>query len=267
MTNLALIPTFDLPGSRRWRVCGKLAVSSLLRSLWDGEVRALRSAEPPLFPTGRRDLLEKTIPDFESRNRILRWRAEAEPGGEGGNATGPEGEILRWQVARAAAFELLLEEASALEHAAECAWVLLMDADCVVLRNLDHLFDREDADILVSSRTAPDPGFVAARGALIGALAAQWRKEREKRAADWECGRAASLAAALAAGNWRVGVFEKAEVVRASGPGISLNDLKDAAVVHFGGMEPKDKQRLAFAFHMMTVYGDEDGLFLDMLES
>lgn len=266
MTNLALIPTFDLPGSRRWRVCGKLAVSSLLRSLWDGEVRALRNYEQPLFPTGRHGLLETVNPGFDHHNRMLGWRRDAELGDEISKA-GLRGQAWQRQVAREAALLLLFEDIAALEPAAECGWVLLMDADCVVLRNLDHLFDREDADILVSSRTAPDPGFVAARGDVIGALAAQWRKEREKRAADWECGRAASLAAALAAGNWRVGVFEKAEVVRASGPGISLNDLKDAAVVHFGGMNPNDKQRLAFAFHMMTVYGDEDGLFLDMLES
>ena len=248
-------------------MCGKLAVSSLLRALWDGEARALGSGETPLFPTGRRNLLEKPCPDFESRHRMLLWQAEEELGKETLKSTGPEGECRRWRVAQAAAFGLLLEEASALENAAGLRWVLLMDADCVTLRNLDHLFDREDADILVTSRAAPDSGFVAARGTVIGALAAQWRKERERVAADWETGRATALAAALGAENWRTGVFEKGEVLRATAPGVSLTDLKNAAVIHFGGMEPKDKQRLAFAFHMMAVYGDKDGLFLDMLES
>lgn len=266
MSNLAIIPTLDLPGSRRWRVCGKLAVSSLLRALWDGELRALRSAEPPLFPTGRRDLVEKVNPDFESRNRMLGWRWDTAADGNAAKA-GTDGDLRRWKVARAAARELLLEELASLENAADYEWVLLMDADCVALRNLDHLLDRDDADILVTSRNAPDPGFLAVRGRAGRELASGWCKEREKRSADWENGHAAALSAALAAENWRTGVFETGEVVRATGPGVALTDLKNAAVIHFGGMAPKDKQPLAFAFHMMTVYGDEDGLFLDMLES
>ena len=266
MFNLAIIPTLDLPGSRRWRVCGKLAVSSLLRALWDGELRALRSAEPPLFPTGRRDLVEKVNPDFEGRNQMLGWRWDTTAGGNAAKA-GADGDLHRWKVARAAARELLLEELASLENAADYEWVLVMDADCVALRNLVHLLDRDDADILVASRYAPDPGFLAVRGRAARELAARWRKEREKRSDDWENGHAAALSAALAAGNWRTGVFETGEVVRATAPNISLTELKNAAVIHFGGMTPKDKQRLAFAFHIMTVYGDEDGLFLDMLES
>ena len=120
------------------------------------------------------------------------------------------------------------------------------------------------ASVVVALKLRATPGNW---GRAAGELAARWRKEREKRSADWEHGHAAALSAALAAGNWRVGIFETGEVVRAAGPGVSLTDLKNAAVIHFGGMAPKDKQRLAFAFHIMTVYGDEDGLFLDMLDS
>jgi hypothetical protein len=32
-------------------------------------------------------------------------------------------------------------------------------------------------------------------------------------------------------------------------------------------MKPEDKQRMAFAFHMMSIYGDKDGLFFDIMEA
>ncbi len=264
MKNLALILSFDQPGSRRWRTCGKLAVSSLLRSLWDGEIRLVRNYEQPLFPTGRQGLLEACNPGFDHHNRLLGWRREAELGEEIGKA-GLRGEAWDRQVAKEAARLLQLEEIAALERPERYAWVVLADADVVALRNLDYLLDR-DEEVLVTDSRAPDPGFVAVRGRLLKELAVKWRTARGARK-GWESGHGRDLAAALAKGGWRAGRFERGEVLRADTPGTGLADLKNAAVIHFGGMAPKDKQRLAFAFHIMTVYGDEDGLFLDMLES
>ena len=55
--------------------------------------------------------------------------------------------------------------------------------------------------------------------------------------------------------------------MRPGDPGVGVRELADAAVIHFAGLAPADKQRLAFAFHMMAVYGDKDGLFFDLLEA
>ncbi len=266
MTNLALISTYDLPGARLWRVCGKLAAASLLRSLWSGELRLTRNFPEPLFPTGRQGLLEMENADFHHRSRMLGWLLEPEPGAR---AAGPPGAARRREARRQAAFLLRFGEiAAAAADADAFDWVLLMDADCVVLRNTDHLFERPDADVLVTSRQAPDPGFVAVRGPLLGELAARWRAAWEVRPAGPGDGRAASLAAALDGWPGRVRRFETGEVLRAEdGDGHSIGRLKDAAVLHFAGLEPADKRRLAFAFHMMAVYADEDGLFLDMLDS
>ena len=262
--NLAFIQSYDVMGSRRWRTCGKLAVSSLVRSVWNGEIRVLRNFEQPLFPTGRQGLLECVNPAFDHHNRLLGWQREEELG-EAIEKAGLKGDEWRRQVAKEAARWLLFEEIGGLVAPENYEWVLLMDADCVVLRNLDHLFDR-DVDVLVTELGEPDPGFVGVRGWLIKDLLTEWQSARALRK-NWDGGHWQDLRMAIGRRRWRVGSFERGEVLRASSAGAGLADLKDAAVVHFGGLDPKDKQRLAFGFHLMTVYGDEDGLFLDMLES
>ena len=49
----------DAPGSRRWRVCGKLFGASFLRHLWSGRVVIARNFEEPLFPVERAGLAER----------------------------------------------------------------------------------------------------------------------------------------------------------------------------------------------------------------
>jgi len=41
----------------------------------------------------------------------------------------------------------------------------------------------------------------------------------------------------------------------------------DAAVVSLTGGTPTEKIKLSFALHMMRTFGDEDGVFLDLMES
>lgn len=138
-------------------------------------------------------------------------------------------------------------------------WILLADADCVALRNMDHLFP-SDGDLLVSrAGGVADPGFVAVRGErlreFVGGLRAAGGLTET------------GLATVARSGAWRVRDFERGEVLGASDPDVSLADLAQAAVVHFKGMTAEDKRRFAFAFHMMAIYGDENGLFFDMMEA
>jgi hypothetical protein len=105
----------------------------------------------------------------------------------------------------------------------------------------------------------PDPGFVAVRGNRLHELACELTAVG---------GLTPSALAAIANSmKWKVREFERGEVLRPSDPGVTLEDLANAAVIHFSGMKPEDKHRLAFAFHMMAVYGDKDGLFFDMMEA
>jgi len=41
----------------------------------------------------------------------------------------------------------------------------------------------------------------------------------------------------------------------------------EAAVVNLAGGTPTEKTKLFFALHMMRTFGDEDGVFLDLMES
>ena len=235
MKNLAITTVFDSHGNRRWRICGKLWVSSLLRHQWNGSIQIQRNFPEPLFPVERADLKEsQSVPVMtEPRMKAVNWREESRK--------------QQW---------LRAEEASCEPERFD--WVLLADADCIALRNPDHLLAGE-SDLLVSrSGGVADPGFVAVRGERLHALASALNEHGGLNAS--------ALEKVLRSGEWRVRDFERGEVLRPCDPGVALADLAQATVIHFSGMKPEDKQRLAFAFHMMAVYGDPDGLFFEMLE-
>src|SRR5690606_17625337 len=110
-------------------------------------------------------------------------------------------------------------------------WVLFADADCIALRNLDHLF-AGNGDLLVS-RTAgrPDPGFFAVRGSCLAHFLLRLSSGGSSSGEE-------GLAEIVQSGEWTVREFERGEVLRPSDPGVSLVDLAQAAVVHFSGMKP-----------------------------
>jgi hypothetical protein len=235
MSNLAFTTILDPHGSRQWRSCGKLWAASLLRHQWGGRIRIARNFPQPLFPVERADLHEE---EFAA------------------SLGGAKSKEVDW---KALAREHQLEAAGVMAGADKFEWILFADADCVATRNLDHLFVG-NGDLLVSSAHGlPDPGFVAVRGGRLQEFLG------ELRAAGGLTG--SGLVSVIRSGRWKVREYERGEVLRSNDPGVSLADLVGAAVIHFSGMKPEDKQRLAFAFHMMAVYGDGDGLFFDMLEA
>lgn len=235
MPNLVLTAILDSHVSRQWRSCGKLWAASLLRHQWKGAIRIARNFPQPLFPVARTDLREADFvpPLGKATTKVVKWKSLAR--------------------------EHQLAAAGRIAVAEEYDWILLADADCIAIRNLDHLFVGE-GDLLVSrSGSVPDPGFVAVRGSRLpdfvkGLRAAGGLTE-------------AGLAAVVQSDTWKVREFERGEVLRPNDTGVTLADLAQAAVIHFSGMKEEEKHQLAFAFHMMAVYGDADGLFFDMMES
>jgi hypothetical protein len=194
-----------------------------------------RNFPQPLFPVARMDLHETEFATTlgRAKTKQVDWRALSR--------------------------ERQLDVADIVSEEEEFDWILFADADCIALRNPDHLFVG-DGDLLVSSAHGlPDPGFVAIRGARLRDFV------RALRAAGGLT--KPGLASAIRTGEWRVREFERGEVLRPNDPDVSLTDLAHAAVIHFAGMKPEDKYRLAFAFHMMSVYGDGDGLFFDIMEA
>jgi len=235
MSNLALTTILDPCYSRQWRSCCKLWTASLLRHQWEGRIHIERNFSQLLFPVSRTDLHE----------------VEFVP-----NLGGAQTKEVNWMTL---AREHQLEAAGMMAGAEAFEWILFADADCVATQNVDHLFVG-DCDLLVSSaRGLPDPGFVAVRGELMQKFVSSLR---------FAGGLTGSgLATIMKSGEWKVREYERGEVLRPDDPDVSLSDLANAAVIHFSGMKAADKYRLAFAFHMMAVYGDRDGLFFDMIEA
>jgi hypothetical protein len=233
--NLVITAVLDEPGSRSWRTTGKLWVASLLRHQWGGRIIICRNSNFPLFAVQRADLVER--PPIKTIDPKIRGRHQLS----------------------ATSRELILETAARLEEPENYQWVLFADADCISLRNLDHLFV-DGCDLLVSrERGIPDPGFLAVRGSRLK----EWITQLSQAGGLT----VTAILKAIETGSWRVKEFERGEVMRPNDDAKSLSDLASAAVIHFSKTSPELKRKLSFAFHMMAVYGDEDGLFFDMMDA
>jgi hypothetical protein len=233
MSNLLLSTVLDCHGSRHWRSCGKLWVASLLRHQWDGLILIHRNFPEPLFPVERAGLkeMESVMMLGIGKDVDLKMMARRNQ----------------------------LEAAGMISSAEEFDWIVLADADCIALRNLDHLFVA-NSDLLVSRQDQNfDPGFVAVKGCRLKEFVASLKVFGGLTQTG--------LFALIRSGSWRFRDFERGEVFRPGGQDVSLPSLTSAAMIHFSGMKLNEKQRLAFGFHFMAVYGDGDGLFFDMMES
>lgn len=239
--NLLFTTVLDAPGHREHRYLAKLFSSSLLRSIFDGQVVLERNFVEPVFVLERVGLkeLHHELGDFLPENVKTR--------------------------AHQARMENLLKH---VEEASRYHWVIVCDIDIAPLRNWDHLFERNDCEILVQrdAEGVADAGFFAVRGEKIIEFAEAWMNAAEEISTNEKAERLdeVALGAVLRDSSWKVKTFERGEVVKATEAG--MNNLLDAAVVHLAGMPLKQKTRLAFALHMMWVYGDDDGVFLDILE-
>jgi hypothetical protein len=140
----------DPPGSRTSRQLGKVQVSSLLRTLFSGEVVVWRNFPEPLYPVERKGVHEVDfVPDRPVR------------------AEGLE-DLLReakCQMAR-----------SLVSHASRYEWVILADAGVVALRNWDHLFEQSEAEVLVvrGRRGGIDPRLIAIRSEVFEKFVLKW---------------------------------------------------------------------------------------------
>ncbi|MBK1835658.1 hypothetical protein [Roseibacillus ishigakijimensis] len=247
--NLILTTLLDPPGRREARFLGKILASSLLRSLFGGQIVMERNFPEPLFPIERVDLKE----------------LEHDPADFLPEEVGPRAQRARVEAA--------LRHA---EAASRYGWVTFCDADVVPLRNWDHLLVYREADLLIARQAdgQPDAGFFAVRGERVIEFAEEWADALAHLPARSTSGDEnpprpdeAALAQVVASGKWRVKPFERGEVVQAFAESTGLPDILSAAAVHLKGGSPAEKRKLAFALHMMWVYGDEDGVFLDILES
>lgn len=254
----------------------KLLCSSLLRQFWSGEIVVFRNFPEPLFPVERKGLEEVFV--------------ETPEVGEG---KGAGDRCLK------AALEYRFRAAEMLD-ASRYRWIAYLDADCLSLRNLDHLFGGE-ADILVQ----PEPGRTMVESHVFNGYLG-WEEELNPRRNAWLATAGDGINAgtfavkaehyATVMDQWReifesppprhaemrdqtawnrllldtelrVKPFERGEIRFPLHLDKGFLDYKEAALLHFVGGKQRDKIDLAFGLHLMKTYGDAGGLFLDLLES
>ncbi|MFC7339389.1 hypothetical protein ACFQY0_19510 [Haloferula chungangensis] len=209
-----------------------------------GSIHVFRNSPQPLFPVERVGLEE----------------VEVDPGFDLSKEEFVQSASIRWR------FKMTEAMANSNRH----QWAVISDMDVVPLRNWDHLFENRVEDVLVNKDCEGrlDPGLIAVRGDRLSEFAAEWSAASstvgfsENQRID-----ALALEQLLSSDSWKAGSFERGEVVRPFDEGANLLHCVDAAAVHLAGGTLKAKAKLAFALHMMWVYGDENGMFLDMLES
>jgi lipopolysaccharide biosynthesis glycosyltransferase len=176
-------------------------------------------------------------------------------------------------------------------------WIVYLDADCLSLRSLEHLFSG-DADLLVQpergrsltgdavfngyveeaeprsrkngwlGRDGINAGTFAVRGHRYREVMEEWRRiHASEPPRHLEFRDQTAFNRLLLDTDLRVRPFERGEIMFPFHLDKGFLDYREAALLHFVGGGQKEKIDLAFALHMMRTYGDESGLFLDLMES
>lgn len=285
--NLIFLLALDSTESPGHRVLGKLAVASLLRTFFSGDIVAFWNTAAPFFRVERRGLTEVELPAVESATSNPRsFIAEA----------------WKWKY-----------RVSEMLQAAAYDKVLYLDADCMALRNIDHLLEGEwdvayqpqrhpghfsvfsahlSENEMAEIRKAPharenlgiNAGSFAIRGSIFREVMAEYERidNRELRQPSrfGEQGAWNRLVRDIKAGvtsqgiplaeplrGLRVRPFEAGEILFPIEHDTNYLVYKDAAIVHALGLSLRDKMRFLFGLYMGTFFHDDHGTLLDVLET
>lgn len=266
MRNLLYLIALDPPHGTANRLLAKLAVSSLLRTWFTGDIVLLRNTPEPVFPVERKGLqeIEITDPDFDVAT------------------SGERGAIaMRWKW-----------RARHLLKVKGYDKVVMLDADWLALRNMDHLLEG-DWDVAWcperGGRTVTDHWFhcfltdeemttlkhhPGANGGILAVAAGKYHALME----EWEridngpvtrpriCSDQAGLNRLLLDTKLRKQRFEAGELTFPLLWDAAYTAYSESALVHGAGGNSKEKLRFLFGLYMQAFYHDEQGTFLQMLE-
>jgi hypothetical protein len=264
--HLAYTIALDPPGAVGHRSMAKVLAGSLLRTFFGGDVVVFRNTEDALFPLGRRGLEEVCVetPDY------------------GGVADRQEAWRYKFRVR---------------EHLDVSGYdkVLFLDADCLVLRNIDHLLDG-DWDIAwmaegpgrpitlpqfhcfltdeemrtLGGRPGANSGTLAVRAEIYDEVMAEWERiDLGPTTRTRHCSDQASWNRLLLDADqhgWRTKRFERDEVQFPLFLHPNYHDYKDAAILHGIGGTVGEKRRFLWGMYLQTYYYDVPGTLLNLLE-
>lgn len=274
--NLVYTVIFDAPGSESYRFLGKMLASSLLRTFFSGDILIFRNSPGPLFLVERKGLEEVFLetPEMYGQERAkFAW-------------------CWKYRVA-----ELI--------EVAQYDKILFVDADCLALRNIDHLLEgdwdiryqpecgrsgdgksfnaflTEDELAKAADREGANSGTLAVRASLFHEVMAKWRAIDESqplRASGYRD--QASWNTLLhrngigfglqnndgGVGKWRAQPFPNGEVQFPGYLNPHYSEYTKAALTHNILPDTKEKIEFTFGLYMRTFFCDPSGLFFSMLE-
>jgi len=265
--NLIYTVAFDAEGYRGARMMVKLLTSSLLKTMWSGDIIVFRNDHIPLFPVGRPGLKEVLC-------EVDQW-----------DATDSEDinhcllEALQWRF-----------KARHYIDDSHYNYICYLDCDCLALRNLDHLF-QSTADVLIQrerGRAIQDAvfagylsndelnmltldgvnaGSIAMKGSIFQHFTEKWEEVFESEPLQHKRFRdQTALNRLLLDSDFNVRSFEKGEIRFPFHIDSRYQDYRESALVHLVGEGQKEKIDFAFAFYMSAFYNDGNGFLLDLLE-
>jgi hypothetical protein len=259
--HLAYTVALDPAKSFGQRLLGKLLGSSLLRTWFSGDVVIFRNTPEPLFAVERAGLSEVFIetPDFQAlADQQEAWR-------------------YKFRVR-----EYL--DVSGYDK------VLFLDADCLALRNLDHLLEgdwdirwypesRKLTDSVFNcfltdeeihrwrDRPGANSGTLAVRAEVFHDVMAEWERiDLGPTTRTRFCSDQGSWNRLLLDTKLRTKRFERGEIQFPLCLHPSFHDWKKAALVHAIGGTLREKMRFLWGLYMQTFYYDDRGTMLNLLE-
>lgn len=248
-----------------------MLVSSLLRTYFNGDIVVFRNSEAPLFLVERKGLIEVEV------------GAPQLPGEEGAVASW----CWKYRVA-----EML--DTGGYDK------VMFLDADCLALRNVDHLLEGDwdirfqpergtsaagsyynafltDREMKVAQAvTGVNSGSWAVRAAVYHEVMKEWQRIDESRRvrpsgfwdqASWNALLMRESSNRRSKTKWLADPFPTGEIQFPMYLDLDYRDYSKAAIAHNCGTGTLGKIEFTFGLYMRTFFCDPTGLFFSMLET
>ena len=161
------------------------------------------------------------------------------------------------------------------EDLEEYSAVLFMDADCLILRNIDHLFVGDDWDILYQPEVQSNPhvnaGIGAVKPSIYHDVMSCWRELMSEASASCSDSAAArstwnQLVLTAEQHGWRTKRFESHEIQFPLLSDLDWNKYKNAAIIHCAGCDNWEKHKFMFGVYMQTFFHDSNGTVSTLLD-
>ncbi len=248
-SKIVVLPNPNLECSSSNSIITKMAVSSLLRTHFDGSVETYLAAETPLFKMVRQGLSEKSFQPEETSPYEI------------------------WSSRHSVGFLIELPTPDAFDQ----QWVVIVHPATLALRNIDHLLPQPQNDnymaegcdflwykVKSGNTHRASQGIWAVRAnhlqTVLEAWKSKWIAEQEN-LSDQEIWNQVIAELPL-----RKRCFESGEVVEPNIHALDWSAISQAAFVTIPEWPAEEQRKFLQALYFGTFYGDETGLMVNILD-